>query len=388
MPHTARKTIQKRKDTIKWNVSKDSRNNRKGHIVIQSIQKGNIHRKTDYGSPIADSIHSISFESKDYEHMQLVNGYSDLSIQDENDVIKMIQDVYSSCKDNFKDLNLCKPDLNTWQVFKLLKNHLLYLYPESNDTTLELNYINGNYVVNLKEQFFIDNFYWIDVNWLINECFGDKKLETLCYKTISLLQSFCSIENLGTHEDDDYISRIQCEIETWEEEIKETTDESYIVELLKNIEVCKDDIECYQNGDYNAKNNIIKSYSETTFKSYKKSIESLKSVSNQKILNWIYQCSELIENYTSFNEYCDFDEDHYNNGEVPINSMIRFVYNRLNGDMCNARIEIENCANECGVSCFILNSTITNKKHKTDLPEDLKQILHIMNFENIYEKWT
>ena len=68
--------------------------------------------------------------------------------------------------------------------------------------------------------------------------------------------------------------------------------------------------------------------------------------------------------------------------------MIRFVYNRLNGDMCHAKTDVENRANECGVSCFILNSTITNKKHKTDLPEDLKQILHIMNFENIYEKWT
>lgn len=389
---TRRRTIQKRKLP---DIPQDSTSNPGRLRITRKEHQWCVYRETNQSTTIADSIHSLVLQPKHREHINLLSGSEDLTFQNESDEIQCLQDIYKSCSKILNNMALMKKTSNTYEIIDAVKKYLFEKYPSDHFRKLDIVFNNGVYGLNIREEHSFDGFYWISITWLMEQCINDKERE-LCYQTIAMLQKYCNIQNIGGGYDEDYIERQKSELEYFEDEFRNMEGEKenmeyqiYVEkcnELKENIDHVKNEIACYECGEYDVACKSIQLWRKLTLEQFEKNVKKHKSPT--KIHQWLIQCIELIKSGFKLHDYDIDGDDIYENGEVGIDTMVRFIYNRLNGPLHHICNEIEDSANNCGVASMILSNPLTSKQQKCKIPEDLKLMLHVMNFEDIYEKWN
>lgn len=380
-------------------TKRKDRNNSKDHLIgFQSISQEpekSLYREADQSTAIADSIYSLIFEPIPADKMGLIKGTSNLNIEDEQDSINALKDVYRQNKALLDTIELPKKDLKSWEVMSLVNKKVFEKYPQEYYRTIAIEKDdNEQFYLKLKEQIGFDGFYWISITWLMEKC-KDEDLKQLCFFAIAMLGEHCKMVTLGDSNDEYYKERMEQEVEYFEEELagldkKRSDYESCVNDLNDSINFCKSEIICYDTGEYNQFFQKIHSYTKFSLEHFDHHIKKYtpKTRDQKKIYKWIRSVQKLILSGFTIWKYDINEADAYENGEVPVQDMMRFIYTRDSKyPLYNICIDLEESANNNGVSTFILDNKVSDNNPQIDVPDDLKLAFHVMNFEDIYEKW-
>lgn len=344
-----------------------------------------VHRETDESSGFPDSIYSLKFSPKEFSKTKIVIGEFHDFVKSEQDALDALSDLNVSCHEMLKDLHFNGQTMTPITVFQEVSKHI---ETGNSDDIGEIHcwikkdiMVSDSYELHFRAYEGFDDFYWISITWFL-EKFGKNKVATdLFYHAIYLLHRYAHISALPNSSDEYYIERIGDEIEN----VKDNWPADQIDIALKDYQ---ETIDCYKKGSYRKQVQLIKSQSKKKIK-FAAQINKFKPKTDdeEKLKQWFELANEILLNKWKTTGY--YSDEMNQNGELDIDSMIRFIYTRdTKIPMGNVAQDLEDEANNNGVSAFELHGQLNDKYPQIIVPEELLQIKHLMNFENDFEKWT
>lgn len=365
MSNQRRKRIHRDSGSLSGMPEKYSINNPGRLRIVQSEQTWSVYREANKDTSIADSIYAINFASKPFNRIKLFNGSDNLNLQSEEDYIQMLNDLCQSV-DLLKELQVPDKEYTSWEVIRLVEQKLIEKYGSEYWSRIELHK-GTEFYLTLVENHGLDGFYWIEIPWLIGLCNGAPALEDLVYQAIYLLCDVCKIPNLLHGDDEMYVEYCICQLEEC---------------LIDEREELQEDIDCYNEGDYSVYVNKIDSYKGITLKQFHYNVLDIPyPIRKHKICQWLLQVEELISTKFNLLYWDDDSEDSYNNGEIRIDSCIRFIYHKY-GVLSGITHHVEDDANNQGVAGFTFKEILRSGVSKITVPKSIDLLKNVMNFQN------